>query len=134
RERHNRRTMLTTTATYPMTGRRYITIEDSDEHGTHWVLFVDGELIARAAMRSYEPPFALTEGLPFVPQYESHVDEVEGTPTSWFYAPPPPASRGFWFGVGVALAFGLTSLATHPAVALPGALILFVVAALEANK
>jgi hypothetical protein len=115
-------------------GRRYIFAE-TNEYGAWWVLRIDGETVATAAMTNWhEPPFALTEGLDFTPQYESHEDEVEGIPTSWYYEPRPASSRAFYAAVALAAIIGIAGAVLVPALGLVGAGIAAIAAVREANK
>lgn len=112
------------------TGFRFIDIDWRDHTAGPpvWRLKVDGQLVATAAVRDWtEPPFALTEGLPFVAQYHSATSAMAGEPDSWVYRPTPRRSA---FGP-LLVAFVAATLAItvwKPAVLLAVALFVALVA------
>lgn len=91
---------MTDTAT--RTGFRYIEADwGDDQHPPLWHLWVDGRHIATAAITDpSHPPFTLTEGLPFRPQWHSAASEE---PDSWVYRPPALRRRTdpFWLAMAV---------------------------------
>jgi hypothetical protein len=104
---------MTTTAT--RTGYRYIEADwgDNDRPG-RWHLWVDGRHTATAPLSGSYPPFALTEGLPFVAQYHSATAAMCGEPDSWVYHPQPRATA-FWPLMAAAAVLLAASVAWRPA-------------------
>lgn len=104
------------TATTRHTGFRYIEADwGDDDRPPRWHLWVDGQHVAGAAVTDWtHPPFALTEGLPFRPQWHSAASEE---PDSWVYRPPAPSRRtlAFWPLLAVAGLAGAVSPSWRPA-------------------
>lgn len=109
-------------------GYRYIEADwGDDDHPPLWHLWIDGQHTATAAITSLHPPFVLTEGLPFRPQWHSAMSEE---PDSWVYRPPElrirRPRRAFWPALVAALVLGAIGVAYKPA--LLGAAVLLAVA------
>jgi hypothetical protein len=99
---------------------RYIDIDWGDDQLGHpvWRLKVDGKLVATAPVSDWrQPPFALTEGRRFVPQYHSATSGMSGEPDSWVCRAEPsqPSAVPFWLAVGGAAACTIASVAWTPA-------------------
>lgn len=126
---------MTDTTTRPA-GFRYIDIDWRDDTSgvPVWCLRIDGELTATAPVGdTAAPPFALTEGIPFVPQYHSAESAGAGQPDSWIYRPARTALPLFWPLLAAAVAAVMASIVWRPALIL--AIVLIVAAvALEARK
>ena len=78
-----------------------------------WCLTRDDQIVASAPVNDWtKPPFVLTEGLRFVPEYRSGVTEALGEPDAWVYYPDlrAPTTRGFWVLIAVAVALMAASV------------------------
>lgn len=126
---------MTTTTKRTTNPIRYIDIDWGDErHNTPiWRLKVDGRTVATAPVADWtRPPFALTEGLNFTPQYHSSTAAMSGEPDSWIYRPAPPRRHTdpFWIAMAVVGILAAAS-ARWPAPALAATVVLVGVVAVQ---
>lgn len=127
-----------TTTTTRTTGIRYIDIDWRDDTaGTPvWQLKVDGRVRATAPVTDWRrPPFALTEGLDFTPQYHSATAAMSGEPDSWIHLPAPARRRTdpFWIAMAVVGILAAAS-ARWPVAALAAAVVLVGVVAVQVAR
>lgn len=117
------------------TGHRFIDIDYGPEEvgqRARWCLKVDGALVATAPVGDWrKPPFALTEGLAFRPQYHSAESQMEGQPDSWVYR---PTRRRDLFWPAMMLAGVLLAASVRWPFLLGAALTILVVAALRETR
>ncbi len=110
---------------------RYIDIDwgDDTSHAPIWRLKVDGKLVATAPVGDWRhPPFVLTEGRKFTPQYHSAIAGMSGEPDSWIHRPAEPGRNPFWLLMaGAAVTLGFVML-YKPAVIVAFALLAVAVA------
>lgn len=117
-----------TATTARRTGFRYIEADWGDiERPAIWHLWIDGRHTATAAATSTTPPFVLTEGLPFTPQYHSATAAMSGEPDSWVYRPQARMTP-FWPLLAAALALLAVGAAWKPALVAAAAFIVAAVA------
>lgn len=97
---------------------RYIDIDWGDPEFNHpvWRLKVDGKLVATAPVGDWRhPPFALTEGRTFTPQYHSATAGMSGEPDSWIHRPAEPGRSPFWPLMAIVAGAVIASPAWKPA-------------------
>ena len=122
----------------PTTGTRhsyrYIDIDWRDDTSgvPVWRLVVDGTHVATAVVGDWTaPPFALTEGLPFVPQYHSAESAGAGQPDSWVAS--PPGRRELFLPMVAAAGIAGVGSIVWPVLVVP-ALLLIAIAVLRETK
>jgi hypothetical protein len=110
---------------------RYIDIDWGDDQHNHpvWRLRVDGKLVATAPVGDWRhPPFALTEGRKFTPQYHSATSGMSGEPDSWIHRSAEPRRSPFWPLMVAVAAAVIAAAAFKPALIVAGVLVVVAVA------
>jgi hypothetical protein len=110
---------------------RYIDIDWGDPELNHpvWRLKVNGRVRATAAVGDWRhPPFILTEGLHFTPQYHSATAAMSGEPDSWIHRPAEPGRNPFWLLMAAAAVAVIAAVAFKPALIAAGVIVAVAVA------
>ena len=97
---------------------RYIDIDWGDPEFNHpvWRLKVDGRLVATAPVGDWrQPPFALTEGRKFTPQFHSAASGMSGEPDSWVHRSTEPGRSPFWPLMAIVAGALIASVVWKPA-------------------